>query len=55
MRTASECRAMAALMDDKAAGAVEPEMRAEWIRMASGWRGAARQADWQDHHADRPA
>ena len=45
---------MAAEMDDKAGCVVDPGMRAEWIRMASGWRRAARQADWQDHHAARP-
>ncbi|MDI6624403.1 MAG: hypothetical protein QME55_06705 [Brevundimonas sp.] len=40
-------------MDDQAACAVEPEMRAEWTRMASGWRRAARQADWQDLYVVR--
>jgi hypothetical protein len=44
---------MAAKMDEKAAGEAGPDMRAEWMRMAADWRGAARQADWQDHHALR--
>lgn len=51
MRTASECRAMAATMDDRATRAVEPQMRAEWTRMAVQWRGLAGQADWQDVYA----
>lgn len=50
MRTASQCLAMAARMDGHAARDPGWGMRAEWIAMASHWRGLARQADWQDRH-----
>jgi hypothetical protein len=40
-------------MDGHAAREARPEMRAEWIAMASHWRGLAHTASWQDHHPVR--
>ena len=53
MRTASQCRAMAALMDGRAAHDSAPRLRAEWTAMAAYWRGLAHQAEWQDRYAAR--
>lgn len=55
MRTASQCLALAALLDDRAARDSRMDMRADWTVMASHWRRLARQADWQDRfHARSP-
>jgi len=48
MRTASQCMTMAARMDGYAAREPQPDMRAEWLAMASHWRGLAHHAEWQD-------
>lgn len=53
MRTASQCLAMAARMDDQAAREPRMDLRADWTVMASHWRGLARQADWQDRYRAR--
>ncbi|WP_298746176.1 hypothetical protein [uncultured Brevundimonas sp.] len=44
---------MAARMDGYAAREALPGMRAEWVAMASYWRGLAHQADWQDRYRAR--
>lgn len=53
MRTASQCRAMAARMDGLAARDSAPRMRDEWTSMAAYWRDLAHQADWQDRYLAR--
>lgn len=53
MRTASQCRAMAARMDGFAARDSSLRMRAEWVGMAAYWRDLAHQADWQDRYTAR--
>ena len=50
MRTASQCRAMAARMDGLAARDSAPVVRAAWISMAVYWRDLAHQAEWQDRY-----
>ncbi|MEJ6789161.1 hypothetical protein BrevBR_06380 [Brevundimonas sp. BR2-1] len=51
MRTAPQCRAMAARMDRRAARDAAPVVSAAWVSMAVYWRDLARQADWQDRYA----
>ncbi|HWQ86963.1 hypothetical protein [Brevundimonas sp.] len=53
MRTAAQCRAMAARLDGLAARDSAPKLRAEWSSMAACWRDLAHQAEWQDRFARR--
>lgn len=52
MRTALQCRTMAAGMESRAAMADAPLARAEWLAMAAHWRDLGQQAMWQDAWAD---
>jgi len=56
MRTADECFAKAADMEQKAGQCDQLEARAEYLSLAQGWRFTAGQAAWQDamQHGDRP-
>jgi len=48
MRTASQCRDMAARMERNAALDPDSRLNAEWLAMADYWRDLAHQSNWQD-------
>jgi hypothetical protein len=48
MRTASQCRDMAARMEHNAALDSCSRLKAEWLAMAGYWRDLAHQSNWQD-------
>jgi hypothetical protein len=50
--TAAQYEAMAVEADKSAATVIDPEMRRQWLKMASDWRDLARMARYQD--ATRP-
>jgi hypothetical protein len=48
MRSVIECLAKAAELERLADDCAAPEARADYRRIAKGWRGVAQKAEWQD-------